>query len=115
MVYMALLFSQQYAFSQAPTAYAIVFTDKPHYEQYHSSSFLSPRAIANRERLHIPITKEDYPVETSYIASVLKQDTSIQLLTLSKWMNYIVISCNSSALTNIGLLPFEGNIFIARY
>ena len=109
-LFVALLFSQQYAFPQAPTAYAIVFTDKPHYEQYYSSSFLSPRAIANRKRLNIPITKEDYPIDTSYIATVLKQDTAIKLLTQSKWMNYIVISCNSSALTSIGLLPFVKEI-----
>ena len=109
-ILVGLLLFHQDAISQVYPAYVVVFTDKPHYEQYIPSSFLSPRAIANRERHHIPIIKEDYPVDTSYIATVLRQDTNIRLLTQSKWMNYIVISCDSSSLKNVGLLPFVKDI-----
>ena len=105
-----LLLLHQDAVSQVSSAYVVIFKDKPHYEQYKPSSFLSPRAIANRERHRIPIIKEDYPVDTSYIAAVLRQDTNIRLLTQSKWMNYIVISCDSSSLENVGLLPFVKDI-----
>ncbi len=93
-------------FSQAPPAYLVIFNDKPNYQQYKPSDILSPRAIENRRRYNIPITKEDYPVDTSYIAAVLKQDTAIGLLTQSKWMNYIVISCDSSCLNAIRQLSF---------
>lgn len=101
-----LLFFSFKVFSQAPSAYVVFFNDKPHYQQYKPSDFLSPRAIENRKRYNISITKEDYPVDTSYIATVLKQDVAIQLLTQSKWMNYIVISCDSSRLDTIRQLSF---------
>ena len=101
-----LLFFSFKVFSQVPPAYVVVFNDKPYYQQYKPSDFLSLRAIENRKRYNISITKEDYPVDTSYIATVLKQGVDIQLLTRSKWMNYIVISCDSSCLDTIRQLSF---------
>ena len=109
-IFAGLLFSHQDAVCQAPSAYVIVFKDKPNYRKHKPSSFLSPRAIVNRERHNIPITKEDYPVDTSYIAAILRQDTNIRLLTQSKWLNYIVISCDSSFLNDTCALPFVKNI-----
>lgn len=106
MAIVCLFFFSSKAFSQAPESYVVVFKDKPHYQQYKPSDFLSPRAIENRKRYNISITKEDYPIDTSYIATILKQDISIQLLTQSKWMNYIVISCDSSLLDTIRQFSF---------
>jgi hypothetical protein len=84
----------------------VVFKDKPHYRQHTPADFLSPRALENRQRHNISVTEEDYPIDASYIASVLRQDTAIVLITRSKWLNYIVVSCQASCLDSIRRLPF---------
>jgi hypothetical protein len=94
------------SFAQAPVSYLVVFTDKPNYLHTNPASFLSPRAIEHRQRYAIDITMEDYPIENAYIESVLKADTSIYLLAQSKWMNYIVVSCDTHALTKLRRLEF---------
>ncbi|MDR1182428.1 MAG: S8 family peptidase [Bacteroidales bacterium] len=104
------LFLIQEAFPQTKGEYVIVFADKPRMENYHPSSFLSQRALERRQRYRIPLTEEDYPVDSLYINSILQSDNSIGLLSKSKWMNYIVVSCDTLLLDNMRQLPFVKQI-----
>ncbi len=110
-VLLLLLFPWGYeTIAQSLTEYVIVFTDKPHYTDYTPSSFLSQRAIERRQRYNIPITKEDYPVDSTYINHIMQLDTSIELISKSKWMNYIVVSCDTSLSGEIQQLTFVKQI-----
>jgi hypothetical protein len=97
---------QETTISQTVAEYVIVFTDKPHIHSCPSSSFLSQRALERRQRYRIPITDEDYPVDSLYMDSVMRLDAGMQLISKSKWMNYIVVSCDTSLLDDIQNLSF---------
>lgn len=95
--------------AQTPSKYWIQFKDKDNtgYSIQKPDAFLSPRAIEKRNRFHIPITEQDLPLNKQYIKRVLDLDTSICLLTQSKWLNGITIYCEKDdILTVIQSLPF---------
>jgi len=60
--------------------------------------FLSPKAIEKRRIFHIPITEQDFPVNKSYIDSLLRLDKTMRVLTQSKWLNGITVYSERSNL-----------------
>ncbi|HOS16775.1 MAG TPA: hypothetical protein PKX15_07195, partial [Bacteroidales bacterium] len=86
------------AFSQAPDAYVVTFTDKlfSPYSTNAPQDFLSPKAIEKRQRYNIPVTEEDIPINPLYINTVTAFE-SVKLLAQSKWMNYVVIQCDNES------------------
>ncbi|NLJ82006.1 MAG: hypothetical protein GX330_02645, partial [Bacteroidales bacterium] len=93
------LFSFAYGFSQPQNMYVVTFTDKNNSSHAVSKpeTFLSPKAIEKRIRLNIPITEEDLPINENYI-DFLKAFSAIKIITQSKWMNYVVVTCNNQLL-----------------
>ncbi|MDR2409565.1 MAG: S8 family peptidase [Bacteroidales bacterium] len=104
-VFFFLLLFQE-AVTQTVAEYVIVFTDKPRMNNCLPSSFLSQRALERRQRYHIPIVEEDYPIDSLYIDAILRLDVNMQLISKSKWLNYIVVSCDTSLLDKIQQIPF---------
>ncbi len=69
--------------------------------------FLSLRAVKKRERFKIPITEEDFPVNSHYISIICSIDASIKILAKSKWFNTVVISVpNTYVMETIKSLSF---------
>lgn len=90
------------AFSQAPDAYVVTFTDK-HLSPYSIDSpqdFLSPKAIEKRQRYNISVTEEDLPINPLYINAITSFET-VKLLAQSKWMNYVIIQCDDQTVLDI--------------
>ncbi len=107
-----ILFFYGLTFSQAPQAYAVIFSDKKNssYNIDFPEEFLSLKAIEKRQRLNIPITERDIPINRNYIA-LLSNFSSIKIIAQSKWMNYVVITCdNQLTLEAIKYLPFVNQV-----
>jgi serine protease AprX len=86
----------------------IQFADKNNspYSIDNPSAYLSPKAIARRNRYHIPVDDKDLPVNQTYIQQVLSKG-NITFLSKSKWLNQILIYCTDSIVINsIKILPF---------
>lgn len=67
---------------------------------------MSERAIQRRSKSNIPITEEDFPVNRSYIDSLLIYP-SVRLLNNSRWFNAVTISCwDTNTINAINQLPF---------
>jgi len=82
------------AFAQNPNCFRITFSDKDNspYSIDRPEEFLSPRAIAKRQRFQIPVTEEDFPVNPQYIDAIRSCINSpTYLITTSKWNNSAVI------------------------
>ena len=82
------------AYGQSPNCYRITFSDKNSspYSIERPEEFLSPRAIAKRERFNIPITEQDFPVNPQYIQQITSTiNTPIQIIASSKWNNSVVL------------------------
>jgi subtilisin family serine protease len=61
------------------------------YSTTQPEAFLSPKAIEKRKVFHIPVTEQDFPVNKNYIDSLLRFDTTMRVLTRSKWFNGITV------------------------
>jgi len=82
------------AYGQNPNCYRITFSDKNNspYSIGRPEEFLSPRAIAKRERFNIPVTEQDLPVNPQYIEAILNfSHEPSQIISKSKWDNSVVI------------------------
>lgn len=91
----------------APNTYRIVFTDKNEspYSIHQPDEFLSPRAIARRQKQNIPVLPNDLPVNPAYLDSL--KSTGVSILTVSKWFNAVTIKeSNDSILNRIAEFPF---------
>lgn len=101
------------AFGQtAPGKYWIQFTDKNNspYQLSDPHSFLSPAAVAKRQRLGISIDESDIPVNQNYIDQVL-DICDCPLHNRSKWFNAVTIETDSTeAIALISELPFVSNV-----
>jgi len=89
-----LLLFEAVAYGQSPNCYRITFSDKNDspYSVNRPEEFLSPRAIAKRERFNIPIIEQDLPVNPHYIDSILNFSSEpSQIIATSKWNNSVVI------------------------
>jgi hypothetical protein len=84
-------------FAQNPAKYWVQFKDKQTtaFSIDRPQEFLSPRAIEKRLRFHIPITEQDFPVSQQYIRQLLQLDSSMVLLTQSKWLNGVTVYCEN--------------------
>ena len=89
-----LLFSFLPSYGQNPNCYRITFSNKNDspYSVDRPEEFLSPRAIAKRERFNIPVIEQDLPVNPHYIDSILNFSSEpSQIISKSKWDNSVVI------------------------
>ncbi len=96
--------------------YWVTFTDKADtpYSIFEPSAFLSPRALARRDRLHIPIDSTDLPVSANYQSQV--QQMGGQVRHTSKWLNAATILATPSIVQEIATLPFvKGVERVGRY
>ncbi len=102
--------SFSYVFAQNDTIkFWIQFTDKNNspYSIVNPNEYLSPRAIARRNRQGIPIEENDLPVNPFYIDSVLNSG-NFNLHNTSKWLNGITVKTNDSS----NILALNGVSFI---
>lgn len=94
--------------AQSYAKYWVQFKDKANskYSIERPSEFLSPAAIALREKNNIAIDELDLPVNDNYIKEVMALDHSMRLFTRSKWLNGITVySEDSTILQKILQLP----------
>ena len=79
----------------APNCHRLYLIDKKDspYSIDKPEQFLSPRAIEKRARFNIAITEEDLPVNPTYIQQILNIDSTIQIISQSKWTNTLVVYC----------------------
>ena len=96
--------------------YWIQFTDKNGsiYSVNEPENFLSQRAIDRRIKNSIPITEQDFPVNQSYINSILELP-SVALHNQSRWFNALTISCwDTNTITLVEQLPFVIQVQIVK-
>lgn len=95
-------------FSQISTDYYLIeFTDKNDspYSIDHPEVYLSQKAIERRTKYTIPISQQDFPVNSTYITAV--KDIGVKYIQQTRWLNAIVIKTSDvSKLTLISELPF---------
>ena len=75
------------------------------YSLDHPEAFLSEKAIARRQKQHLPIDSTDLPVCRKYVDEIRRQ--GVHIVVTGKWENFVTVSCNDSALIDrIAALPF---------
>ncbi|MBP5395698.1 MAG: S8 family peptidase [Bacteroidales bacterium] len=87
------------AAAQAPHACVVLLKDKDMalFSLSQPERFLSPYAVAKRQRFRIPVTEADIPVKQAYLDTLDALESSCQVLTSSKWFNYVVLGTTDSA------------------
>ena len=71
----------------------------------HPEAFLSEKAIARRQKQHLPIDSTDLPVCRKYVDEIRRQ--GVHIVVTGKWENFVTVSCNDSTLIDrIAALPF---------
>lgn len=108
---LTLIFSSLFIvnFAQVPAKYWVQFSDKSHssYSIDRPEEFLSPRAIANRTKHHIAIDETDLPVSQYYIDKLKDVDSTVVILTRSKWLNGVTVYAErEDAIKAFTSLPF---------
>lgn len=90
---LAVCVQAQYAPVVAPDARVVVLKGKDTlgFPLTQPSRFLSQRALEKRQRFNIPVTFEDVPVNPAYLDTLRRLDTSLHVLSVSKWFNYVVM------------------------
>lgn len=80
--------------------YFIAFADKNNssYTTENPTDFLSPNAIARRERQGIPVTTEDLPVNKTYIDAVTAQGATVKYAL--RWFNGVVAEIPSTTIAS---------------
>ena len=75
------------------------------YSLDHPEAFLSEKAIARRQKHHLPIDSTDLPVCRKYVDEIRRQ--GVHIVVTGKWENFVTVSCNDSTLIDrIAALPF---------
>lgn len=75
------------------------------YSLDHPEAFLSKKAIARRQKQHLPIDSTDLPVCRKYVDEIRRQ--GVHIVVTGKWENFVTVSCNDSTLIDrIAALPF---------
>jgi subtilisin family serine protease len=95
--------------------YLIEFTDKNDspYSIEHPEAFLSQKAIERRTKYSIPVSQQDFPVNSTYITAV--KDIGVKYIQQTRWLNAIVIKTSDvSKLTLISELPFVKKVMKNR-
>ena len=78
------------------------------YSVTHPEEFLSERAITRRKRDNVDFSLNDLPVSKRYkdeVATIAKR-----LICHSKWLNTLVIECDSAKVEDVKNLPFVGRV-----
>jgi serine protease AprX len=107
------LFNSLYGISQLKSdLYIVEFTDKNNSEYSINSphQFLSEKAISRREKQQIPISKNDLPVNHSYITRISNAG-ELNIKFCSKWLNCAITeSLDSAAMDSIQLFDFVKSV-----
>lgn len=87
----------------------VLFRDKTGtpYSVAQPLQFLSPRALARRQRQNIAVSARDLPPPPAYVSMVAAAGATV--LYRTRWFNGVVIECDSSHLAAIRTLPFVVN------
>lgn len=96
-------------YPQTYAKYWISFKDKEGtiYSIDQPEAFLSPRALENRARRGVPVTEQDLPISEVYVAQLLSVDSTMVLLTRSKWLNGVTIYTEDPSIEQkVAQLPF---------
>lgn len=77
--------------------YRLTLRDKAHspYSLQHPEAYLSPKAIARRQRLGIAVTEEDFPVNPAYLDAICS--TGVRVVVTSKWNNTVLVEMGDTA------------------
>ena len=103
--------------AQTLPRYLIYFKDKANtpFSVQKPEVYLSPRAIARRQRQGIAVTTADFPVNAAYIQAV--QQTGAKVFFTSRWFNAALLEATDAQWAAIKNLPFykstERNLPIA--
>lgn len=73
---------------------------------------LSPRAIEQRTKWHIPTDALDYPVDKAYLDSVRKYGATVHHT--SRWMNGATCTMTDEQAARVALLPFVTGVEMTR-
>lgn len=95
-----LLFYPFFSWSQVGINFKlwVEFNDKGNVndQSYTAKDLLSERAIARREKQHIPLHFTDLPIQTEYVESLNK--LGFLILNKSKWFNGVIVLCPDTQL-----------------
>ncbi|MEQ8704695.1 MAG: S8 family serine peptidase [Phaeodactylibacter sp.] len=93
--------------------YWVAFKDKANtpYAAKAPEAFLSPRAIARREKLGILITPTDFPPNPDYLEGV--EAAGARVHHTSRWLNAATVYGEQSALPAIAVLPYVDTVWYA--
>lgn len=85
--------------------YAIYFKDKSNspYDINRPAEFLSARSIQRRVARKATLTKNDLPVNPSYVQSI--RDAGLKILYRSKWLNAVIVEAQPDQLSAVSNLP----------
>ncbi len=105
-----LLLCTRAGYGQELSRYLVLFRDKAgsSYQVSRPEDFLSPRAIARREKQQIGIAASDLPVNASYVGAV--KQTGARVLYTTRWFNGAVVDATAAQLEAIRALPFYKGI-----
>lgn len=86
--------------------YMVFFSDKDGttFSISQPETFLSPRAVARREKFDIPITESDFPVNESYVSQL--KDLGVEVFYRTRWMNGVLAQMSIEELQQVAQLPF---------
>lgn len=84
------------------------------YSIFHPQAFLSPRALARRARLHIPIDSMDLPVNEKYLSAIAAK--GVRIRHTSKWLNAVTVVTTDSLAKQLEKLDFVKKVErVGRY
>jgi serine protease AprX len=101
------------AFAQT-SRYMIFFKDKAgtSYSVSRPLEFLSQKAVDRRIKQNLTITSQDLPVNINYVQGV--RNTGAEVFFPTRWMNGVLVHCESSLIPSIQALSFVERIeFVA--
>lgn len=101
------------ALSNTRQFFWVAFKDKANtpYSTEAPEVFLSPRAIARREKLGIPVTPQDFPPNPGYLQKI--QEAGVSVHHTSRWLNAATVHGNPSNALAIAQLPFVDTVWYA--
>ena len=89
--------------------YFVSFTDKPE----KTAPQLSPRAVEQRAKWHIPTDQMDYPVSRMYLDSLRHMGVK-KIYHWSRWFNGATVEMNESQAAKVAQLSFVADVEMTR-
>ncbi len=84
------------------------------YSIFYPQAYLSPRALARRARLHIPIDSMDLPVNEAYLSAIAAK--GVRIRHTSKWLNSVTVVTTDSLAQQLENLDFVKKVErVGRY